>query len=121
MINFTQPHDTQVKRIFQSILGYKFQAFDEDIKHLSEFIAQGTINLFKTVSDSFKPTPAKSHYVFNLRDISKVIQGVYMLDKLYCDSKETVFRLWVHECLRVFHDRLINFEDRILLKKLVSD
>lgn len=44
-----------------------------------------------------------------------------MLDKLYCDSKETVFRLWVHECLRVFHDRLINFEDRILLKKLVSD
>lgn len=44
-----------------------------------------------------------------------------MLDKLYCDSKETVFRLWVHECLRVFHDRLINFEDRILLKKLVGD
>lgn len=88
---------------------------------MSEVIAVATITLFKTVCESFKPTPAKSHYVFNLRDISKVIQGVYMLDKLYCDSKDTVFRLWVHESLRVFHDRLINFEDRILIKKLVSD
>jgi hypothetical protein len=33
----------------------------------------------------------------------------------------TVLRMWVHENLRVFHDRLINVEDRILLKKLISD
>lgn len=44
-----------------------------------------------------------------------------MLDRFYCDSKDNVFRLWVHESLRVFHDRLINFEDRAQLKKLVSD
>lgn len=84
-------------------------------------MAVATINLFKSISDTFLPTPAKSHYVFNLRDISKVIQGVYLLDRFYCDSKDNVFRLWVHESLRVFHDRLINFEDRIMLKKLVSD
>jgi len=88
---------------------------------LSESLALATINLFKTILDTFLPTPAKSHYVFNLRDISKVIQGVYLLDRFYCDSKDNVFRLWVHESLRVFHDRLINFEDRAQLKKLVSD
>ena len=73
------------------------------------------------MQEGFLPTPAKSHYLFNMRDISKVIQGVYMLDRFYCDSKDTVFRLWVHECLRVFHDRLINFEDRTQLKKIVGD
>jgi dynein heavy chain len=48
-----------------------------------------------------------------MRDISKVIQGVYLINKFYCDDKRTIFRIWVHECLRVFHDRLINVEDRI--------
>jgi len=62
--------------------------------------------------DNFLPTPAKSHYVYNMRDISKVIQGVLQLDKYYCDSNMTIFRLWVHEALRVFHDRLISFDDR---------
>lgn len=80
-----------------------------------------TINLYQAVSQTFLPTPAKSHYVFNMRDISKVIQGIYVFDKFYCDSKITMFRLWVHEALRVFHDRLVSLEDRTKLKKLVSD
>ena len=59
--------------------------------------------------------------MFNMRDISKVIQGIYIFDKFYCDSKLTIFRLWVHESLRVFHDRLISTQDRSKLKKLISD
>lgn len=56
-----------------------------------------------------------------MRDISKVIQGIYIFDKFYCDSKLTIFRLWVHEALRVFHDRLISIEDRLKIKKILSD
>lgn len=56
-----------------------------------------------------------------MRDISRVIQGIYIFDKFYCDSKLTIFRLWVHEALRVFHDRLISTDDRIKIKKIISD
>jgi len=59
--------------------------------------------------------------MFNMRDISKVIQGVYIFDKFYCDSKLTIYRLWVHESMRVFNDRLVSESDRAKLKKLISD
>lgn len=58
------------------------------------------------------PTPTKSHYLFNMRDISKVFLGMYKADKGFHDSKESLFKLWVHECLRVFHDRLISYTDQ---------
>lgn len=80
-----------------------------------------TLNTYNAVADQFLPTPKKSHYVFNLRDIGKVIQGIYIFDKFYCDSKLTIYRLWVHESMRVFHDRLISFEDRVKIKKIISD
>jgi dynein heavy chain, axonemal len=66
-----------MKKIFETIAAFKFQIFDEEIKVLSEAMAMATINLFNIVQLNFLPTPAKSHYVFNMRDISKVFQGLY--------------------------------------------
>jgi len=59
-----------------------------------------------------KPTPTKSHYLFNLRDLGRVVQGLQMVDKaqLGKDSKKAI-RLWVHEVARVFSDRLTSDED----------
>lgn len=73
LLNFTFPTDNQCKRIFQSILAYRFTEFEEDIKPLADPIAQATLNLFKSVIETFRSTPSTSHYVFNLRDMSKVI------------------------------------------------
>ena len=67
------------------------------------------------------PTPAKSHYIFNMRDISKVFQGLYLADRSFIESKEQIIKLWGHEILRVFHDRLINEEDQKKLKKLLDE
>lgn len=101
-----------MKRIFETIATFKFQIFDEEIKNLSEPLAIATINIFNTISENFLPTPAKSHYVFNMRDISKVFQGIYLADKNFYEGKEHIIKLWSHEVLRVFQDRLNSFEDR---------
>jgi dynein heavy chain len=56
-----------------------------------------------------------------LRDVSKVIQGILMTRPVSIQSPETITKLWVNECMRVFHDRLINEEDKSWFKELIMD
>lgn len=43
------------------------------------------------------PTPAKMHYLFNLRDLSKVFQGMSTVGSGVVTEKGKLVRLWVHE------------------------
>lgn len=42
---------------------------------LSSGIVDATIEVFNTITRELLPTPQKSHYTFNLRDMAKVFQG----------------------------------------------
>lgn len=58
------------------------------------------------------PTPAKFHYVFNLRDLSRIWQGMLTIQGLECQTISTILKLWRHECIRVIADRFTNSTDR---------
>ena len=58
------------------------------------------------------PTPTKSHYTFNLRDLSKVVQGMLMCDGKVIEDKDYLCKLYMCETYRVFRDRLIDEKDR---------
>lgn len=79
----------------------------------------GSVDIFLFAQSELKPTPAKSHYLFNLRDLSRVIQGIQMMRKEELHDAKKVLRLWIHEVGRVFADRLINEEDQNLLYQKV--
>lgn len=51
-------------------------------------------------------------YTFNLRDYSRVIQGILMSDMSKIEDQNGMVRLWLHEALRVFADRLTDEGDR---------
>lgn len=107
VVNATFPSDSQIIKIFDSILQSKFVEYDPEIKQLSVNIATATLNVFKVVNAEFLATPEKFHYVFNLRDVAKVVQGVLMASRASVFSPEGMLRLWAHECQRVFSDRFI--------------
>ena len=112
LINMTFPAESEINRIFGSMINQKLQEFDDEFKTLGDLMTRATLQIYETVVQRFLPTPTKIHYLFNLRDISRVFQGLLRCDKRYCAGKPTFIRLWVNECFRVFADRLIDEKDR---------
>lgn len=109
-INMTFPDDATIIRIYGSMLSQHVSEFDETVKLVGRNLVDITIDLYKNVVAKMLPTPKKIHYLFNLRDISKVFQGLLRSHKDYQNDKASLIKLWIHECFRVFYDRLI--EDR---------
>jgi len=104
--------DSTMCVIFNSILSGFLHKFDSDIKKITEGLVKATVDVYNRISLELLPTPAKFHYTFNLRDISKVFQGILMIRPQKCQTNDVMMRLWLHECMRVFYDRLINAEDQ---------
>ncbi|XP_023571554.1 dynein heavy chain 12, axonemal isoform X3 [Octodon degus] len=114
--------DETMVRIFSSIVAFylKVHLFPPEYFSVGNQIVSGTMEIYKQSMENLLPTPTKSHYTFNLRDFSRVIRGCLLIKRDAVDSKQTMIRLFVHEVLRVFYDRLINDDDRKWLFKLIK-
>ncbi|XP_063071051.1 dynein axonemal heavy chain 1 [Engraulis encrasicolus] len=118
-LSFTEMDDSSKMKIFSTILGNWMEKVT-DILPLNEALVQATIHVYATITSSLLPTPAKSHYTFNLRDLSKVFQGILMAEASKVETKEHLLRLWYHESCRVFQDRLVSAEDRQWFDQLLQ-
>ena len=109
--------DTTMSLIYDAILDWHFvgKNFPDVIRNLKSSLVQGTLNIFKSAKANLLPTPNKSHYLFNLRDFSRVIQGILLTASEKFQEREKMVRLWVHETYRVFGDRLVDDSDSVWL------
>uniref|UniRef100_A0A8C6R755 Dynein axonemal heavy chain 2 n=1 Tax=Nannospalax galili TaxID=1026970 RepID=A0A8C6R755_NANGA len=121
IINMTFPTESQIIRIFGTMINQKLQDFEEEVKPIGNVVTEATLDVYNTVVQRFLPTPAKIHYLFNLRDISKVFQGMLRANKDFHDTKSSITRLWIHECFRVFSDRLVDATDMEAFVNILSD
>ncbi|XP_011505656.1 PREDICTED: dynein heavy chain 7, axonemal-like [Ceratosolen solmsi marchali] len=114
--------NNSIFRIFNNIalVGFKRNGFASDVNSTIVNIVNATMNIFQQARAQLRPTPTKSHYLFNLRDFARVITGCAMIKKESIQNKDTFYRLWAHEILRVFGDRLTDESDSILLFDLIK-
>ncbi|MEQ2203298.1 hypothetical protein XENOCAPTIV_028272 [Xenoophorus captivus] len=71
--------ESQIKSIFGTMINQKLLLFNEEVKLVGETVTQATLELYNAVCAEFLPTPAKIHYLFNLRDISKVRRDTVLM------------------------------------------
>lgn len=113
IVGYTEMAKESKVIVFTTIVGAFFARFSDEIRPLeiTQKLVEASIEVYNTVIDQLLPTPAKSHYTFNLRDLAKVFQGVLMGDVKRITKLEQMLRLWVHENLRVFNDRFTTSKD----------
>ncbi|VVC38423.1 Dynein heavy chain, coiled coil stalk,P-loop containing nucleoside triphosphate hydrolase,Dynein heavy [Cinara cedri] len=106
--------DESITKIYSTLLqiGLRRNGFTLEVIPIIDNIIRSTIDLYRSTISNLAPTPSKSHYLFNLRDISKVTNGILMFRKESFTSRHDFVKLWVHEVMRVFYDRLIDDNDR---------
>ena len=109
--NMPPPSTTAIDNIYGSMLRGRY-ADNDEFTELVDPMTAATIQLWQKVKTKMLPTPAKFHYVFNMRDLSRVFQGVLHAPMEVLDSTRKVLALWKHECCRVFSDKLISLEDK---------
>ncbi|CAK9833026.1 Dynein axonemal heavy chain 3 [Anthophora retusa] len=113
--------EATMTKIFTSILDTHFaKGFVTEVSRLGKMIVNATMDIYLAAIKNFLPIPAKSHYTFNLRDFSRVIKGILLVPASRMKEPDKLIRLWIHEVYRVFHDRLVDDDDRETLFYMVQ-
>ena len=138
IFNLVLPSITSINDIYGQMLAGRFQKSEFDgatMDSVSQLTA-ATIKLWKGMKGKMLPTPAKFHYVFNMRDLSRVFQGILLTPKDTIltgglrkqegklpgfSPQAAIVGLWKHECDRVFSDKLTNNKDKVSYEKMVAD
>nr|XP_014091747.2 dynein heavy chain 12, axonemal isoform X1 [Bactrocera oleae] len=115
--------DDTMNRIFVNVLmnGFKRSGHGNDVFLPTNQIVSATQQMYKSVQAELRATPAKSHYIFNLRDIARVVSACALFKKESANDKKMFPRLWYHEAMRVFYDRLVDESDRQWMFQKLND
>ncbi|VEL11694.1 unnamed protein product [Protopolystoma xenopodis] len=107
------PSNDSMFTIFGGILfGHMANGFTHRLINEAPTFTLMSIKAYQTVRNRLLPTPTKFHYTFNLRDIFRLFQGLCFANPERFKGPKKFLRLWRHECIRVFEDRMNCLQDR---------
>jgi len=115
------PDHENLKTIYSSILQSHVSNLNPQVQAAADELTDVTLALYDHILEKLPPTPSRFHYIFNLRDLSRIYEGLLRARKDQFETGASFIRLWRNEALRIFHDRLISKEDKdVVLEKLAE-
>ncbi|KAG1667277.1 hypothetical protein FOA52_012566 [Chlamydomonas sp. UWO 241] len=104
LVTITEFDDETYTRIYSAIADWRSK-MPEEVSAKGPAIVKATIEIYNTIRAELLPTPAKSHYTYNMRDLSKVFQGMQMVGTPVDDNKK-LCRLCVKDYILVARRRM---------------
>lgn len=102
-----------LKTIYHSILSQhiSMNGFHGQVQKCTEKVVTCALQLHQKVASTFLPTAIKFHYIFNLRDLSNIFQGLLFSTSECIKTPLDFARLWLHEASRVYGDKFVDERD----------
>ncbi|XP_022258448.1 dynein beta chain, ciliary-like, partial [Limulus polyphemus] len=107
--------------ILSQHLGGTFYKFSPGVQKVCSVLVTTALALHQKVAQTFLPTAIKFHYVFNLRDLSNIFQGMLFCTPECVKTPTELVRLWMHESQRVYRDKLTEEKDIENFNKLQTE
>jgi dynein heavy chain len=120
VFNLTSPTAPVLNSIYNAIINTRYRDFSEGVKTAAGKITGALLSLYSFIVEKMPPTPSKFHYIFNLRDLSRVCEGLCNAAVDVVTSPNVLVRLFRNECDRVFCDRLTTAEDQGIYSKQLA-
>ncbi|KAG8222095.1 hypothetical protein J437_LFUL000858, partial [Ladona fulva] len=95
--------------------------FAQIVARLAPRVVAASLAIHHKVSQIFLPTATKFHYIFNLRDLSNIFQGLLFSTNDCLVGPVDMVRLWMHETQRVYGDKLTDEKDLEAFAKIQGD
>ncbi|XP_075982942.1 dynein beta chain, ciliary-like [Anticarsia gemmatalis] len=109
------------KQILTQHLNNPLNKFSIQVQRYAEVLVGTALALHNKLSSTFLPTAIKFHYMFNLRDLSNIFQGILFTTGDAIKGSSELIRLWMHEATRVYSDKLVDSSDNDTFAKLIAD
>ncbi|KAK5851425.1 hypothetical protein PBY51_002220 [Eleginops maclovinus] len=117
------PGAEALSHIYTSILSQHLSGggFSAAVRKSCPRLVLFSLALHQRLSSTFLPTAVKFHYIFNLRDLSNIFQGILFCTAECLKAPPDLLKIYLHESNRVYRDKLVEEQDLQAFDKLQAD
>lgn len=114
------PTPEDLKDIFKRIVSHHFSSFDEVLRSLMSVFIDASVDLHFEVVGAFQLSAIDYLYHYNMKELSAVTRGLCRADPTVAKTPFHLARLWLHECRRVYMDRMPLERDKLRFMELCN-